>query len=99
MAFTQACTSICVLRQLQLYRWHTGYPGGLKQRTPQQMFARKPEEVLRRAVMGMLPKNRLRRGMITQLKIYEGPSHPHADELRGKQSLLPEDTVPVQPLY
>jgi Ribosomal protein L13 len=48
----------------------------------------RPEELLRRAVMGMLPKNKLRDRMILQLRIYEGPSHPHAADLRGKGCLL-----------
>lgn len=45
----------------KLYRWHTGYPGGLKERTAKQMAAKKPDAVLRGAVLGMLPKNNLRR--------------------------------------
>jgi large subunit ribosomal protein L13 len=45
----------------KLYRWHTGYPGGLKERTAKDMFARKPDSILREAVLGMLPKNNLRR--------------------------------------
>lgn len=45
----------------KLYRWHTGYPGGLKERTAKQMFAKKPDSILREAVLGMLPKNNLRR--------------------------------------
>mmetsp|Transcript_9268 Transcript_9268/g.13925 ORF Transcript_9268/g.13925 Transcript_9268/m.13925 type:complete len:151 (+) Transcript_9268:41-493(+) len=70
------------------YQWHTGYPGGLKQRTPREQMARRPEEVLRRAVMGMLPKNSLRRKMIGLLKVYEGEAHPHESDLKGKSSLL-----------
>ncbi len=45
----------------KLYRWHTGYPGGLKERTAKEMFAKKPDSILREAVLGMLPKNNLRR--------------------------------------
>lgn len=45
----------------KLYRWHTGYPGGLKERTAKEHFARKPDAILREAVLGMLPKNNLRR--------------------------------------
>lgn len=44
-----------------MYRWHTGYPGGLKERTARQMFEKKPDAILREAVLGMLPKNNLRR--------------------------------------
>lgn len=61
----------------KMYYWYTGYPGGIKGRTARQMLDRKPEEVLRRAVKGMLPKNNLGRRMITKLKIYASPEHPH----------------------
>lgn len=61
----------------KMYYWYTGYPGGIKGRTARQMLDRKPEEVLRRAVKGMLPKNNLGRKMITKLKIYASPEHPH----------------------
>ena len=44
----------------KLYRWHTGYPGGLKQRTASEMLIRKPEEILRKAILGMIPRNNLR---------------------------------------
>jgi large subunit ribosomal protein L13 len=60
-----------------VYR-HSGYPGGLKSRTFADLLARKPEEAVRRSVRGMLPKNRLGRQMITKLKVYAGPNHPHA---------------------
>lgn len=59
----------------KLYRWHTGYPGGLKERTAKDQQARRPGEVLRAAVMGMLPKNNLRRSMARKLRIYPGPDH------------------------
>ena len=61
----------------KLYRWHTGYPGGFKSETLGSLLSRRPEEVIRRAVWGMLPHNRLGRKMIRKLKIYAGPSHPH----------------------
>lgn len=61
----------------KIYYRHTGYPGGLKQRTLGQMLEKKPEEVLRIAVKGMMPKNRLSRAQIKKLKIYTGPDHPH----------------------
>lgn len=60
------------------YYWHTGYPGGLKSRTLSEMLERKPEEVIFRAVRGMLPKNRLGRAMLKKLKVYPGSEHPHA---------------------
>ena len=59
------------------YYRHSGYPGGLKSRTLGEMLARRPEEVLRLAVKGMLPRNRLARKQLTKLKIYAGPDHPH----------------------
>ena len=62
----------------KIYYRHTGYPGGLKQRTLAEMMAKKPEEVLRLAVKGMLPKSRLGRAQLKKLKIYTGPEHPHA---------------------
>jgi large subunit ribosomal protein L13 len=64
-------------RQAKLYHRHSGYPGGLKTRTLGDMLERRPEEVLRLAVKGMLPRNRLARKQITKLKIYAGPEHPH----------------------
>lgn len=60
------------------YRWHTGYVGHLRERTARQMMDTKPEEVVRLAVKGMLPKNSLGRQMITKLKVYAGPEHIHA---------------------
>ncbi|NLA58240.1 MAG: 50S ribosomal protein L13 [Firmicutes bacterium] len=61
----------------KLYRWHTGYPGGLRSRTAAEMLAKKPEEVIRRAVWGMMPKNTLGRNQMKKLKVYAGPDHPH----------------------
>ena len=60
-----------------IYR-HSGYPGGLKSQTFAELHAKKPEEAVRRAIRGMLPKNRLGRQMLTKLKVYAGPSHPHS---------------------
>ncbi|MBT8762678.1 50S ribosomal protein L13 [Desulfohalobiaceae bacterium Ax17] len=64
------------LEKKKYYR-HTGYPGGLKETTLAEMMENKPEEVIRRAVRGMLPKNRLGRAMLKKLKVYSGPDHPH----------------------
>jgi large subunit ribosomal protein L13 len=61
----------------KIYYRHTGYPGGLKQRTLREQLERRPTEVLRTAVKGMLPRNRLARRQLTKLKIYAGPEHPH----------------------
>ena len=57
---------------------HSGYPGGLRTKTYGQLIAEKPEEAVRRAVRGMIPKNRLGRQMIKKLKVYSGPVHNHA---------------------
>ncbi|RLA81971.1 MAG: 50S ribosomal protein L13 [Deltaproteobacteria bacterium] len=63
--------------QKKLYFRHSGYPGGLKVYTAQQLLQRKPEELIRLAVRGMLPKNRLGRRLLRKLKVYAGPEHPH----------------------
>ena len=60
---------------------HSGYPGGLKTQTYQEILDTKPEEAIRRAVRGMLPKNTLGRMMLKKLKVYAGPDHPHAAQL------------------
>jgi large subunit ribosomal protein L13 len=62
----------------KVYYRHSGYPGGLRSRTLGEMLERRPNEVLRKAVKGMLPKNRLAARQLTKLKIYAGPEHPHA---------------------
>jgi large subunit ribosomal protein L13 len=64
------------LDQKRYYR-HSGYPGGLRSRTLREQLDRRPTEVLRKAVKGMLPRNRLARQQLTKLKIYAGPEHPH----------------------
>jgi large subunit ribosomal protein L13 len=66
--------------QKMVYR-HSGYPGGLKARTFADAQSRKPEEAVRRAIRGMLPKNRLGRQMLSKLKVYAGPNHPHSAQL------------------
>ena len=62
----------------QLYYRHSGYPGGIRSRSLGEMLQRRPEEVIRLAVRGMLPRNRLARKQLTKLKVYAGPDHPHA---------------------
>jgi large subunit ribosomal protein L13 len=61
----------------KLYYHHSGYPGGLKAIAAEKLLANKPEELLRRAVKGMLPKNKLGSKVFTKLKVYAGPHHPH----------------------
>jgi large subunit ribosomal protein L13 len=64
-------------RETKLYIRHSGYPGGYKEETLGQLLARRPEEVIRRAVKGMLPHNRLGAQQLRKLKIYAGSEHPH----------------------
>jgi large subunit ribosomal protein L13 len=64
-------------REQKIYYRHSGYPGGLRSRTLEEQLERHPEEVLRKAVKGMLPRNRLANRQIVKLKIYAGPDHPH----------------------
>jgi large subunit ribosomal protein L13 len=61
----------------KVYHRHSGYPGGLRSRSLRDELERRPTEVLRRAVKGMLPRNRLARAQLRKLKIYAGPEHPH----------------------
>jgi large subunit ribosomal protein L13 len=65
-------------REQKLYYRHSGYPGGLRSRTLAEMLERRPEEVVRKAVKGMLPRTRLGRAQLRKLKVYAGPDHPHA---------------------
>ena len=61
----------------KMYHRHTGYPGGLRSRTLREQLERRPTEVIRKAVKGMLPRNRLGRAQLGKLKVYAGPEHPH----------------------
>ncbi|MBM9536970.1 50S ribosomal protein L13 [Desulfobulbus alkaliphilus] len=61
----------------KLYHRHSGYPGGIKTRTAREYLEKKPEELIRMAVKGMLPKNKLGRAQLKKLKIYTGTDHPH----------------------
>lgn len=72
-----------------VYR-HSGYPGGLKTQRYSDLLGTKPEEAVRKAIRGMLPKNTLGRSMLKKLKVYSGPTHPHAAQ--GPQPL---DLAPI----
>jgi large subunit ribosomal protein L13 len=76
------------LEQKMYYR-HSGYPGGLRARPLRDELDRRPTEVIRKAVKGMLPRNRLARQQITKLKVYAGPQHPH--EAQKPEPLRLED--------
>jgi large subunit ribosomal protein L13 len=62
----------------KVYRWHTLYPGGLREISVKDQFAKHPERVIELAVKGMLPKTKLGRAMAKKLKVYGGAEHPHA---------------------
>ena len=74
-----------------VYR-HTGYPGGLRQNTYGELLEKKPEEAVRRAVRGMLPKGPLGRAMLKKLKVYAGPDHPHEAQ-QPQPFALPESAT------
>lgn len=59
------------------YYSHSGYPGGIREKTLKELLEENPEDVLRKAVWGMIPKNKLGRAMFKKLKVYTGPDHPH----------------------
>jgi large subunit ribosomal protein L13 len=61
----------------KVYRWHTLYPGGLREVGARKVFENKPDRLIREAVLGMLPKNKLRKRMVKRLKIYHADQHPH----------------------
>jgi large subunit ribosomal protein L13 len=65
----------------KMYWWHTGHPGGIRGRNARQQLEKKPEEVIKAAVRGMLPKNRLGRKLIGKLKVYAGAEHPHEAQM------------------
>lgn len=62
----------------KIYKHHTGYPGGLREITYEKLQAKDPEEIIRHAVKGMMPKGPLGRQMYKKLKVYAGPEHKHA---------------------
>jgi len=62
----------------KIYRHHTGYPSGFREETLEHLMKRKPEEVIRKAVWGMIPHHKLGNRIISKLKVYTGDSHPHA---------------------
>ena len=68
----------------KMYYHHSGYVGGLRETTAKEMLQKKPENLIRFAVKGMLPKTSLGRRQLTKLKIYAGPDHPHQAQEPGK---------------
>ncbi len=71
----------------KLYRRHSGFPGGFKEETLGELRERKSDEIIRHAVKGMLPQNRLRDRMLTRLKIYEDDAHEYADKFKKAETV------------
>src|SRR6476660_8446987 len=78
----------------KMYHRHSGYPGGLRSRPLREQPEPRPTEVIRKAVKGMLPRNRLGRAQIGKLKIYAGPEHPH--EAQSPEPLKLEKPIPSE---
>jgi len=72
--------------QQKMYYNHSGYHGGLRERTLAQVLEKTPERALKQAVKGMLPKNSMGRNMLSRLKIYAGPEHPHQAQMNDGQA-------------
>jgi large subunit ribosomal protein L13 len=68
----------------KVYRWHTLYPGGLREVAARKVFETKPEKIVREAILGMLPKNKLRKRIVKRLKIYLADQHPHSAQMPQK---------------
>jgi large subunit ribosomal protein L13 len=78
-------------REQKVYWRHSGYPGGIASESLEHLLARDPEKVVRRAVKGMLPKGPLGRAMIRKLRVYAGPTHPHAGQQPAPRPLATSD--------
>ncbi len=74
----------------KVYYWHTRFPGGLRSATAKKLLKEHPEQVLKRAVKGMLPKNKLGDALLKKLKVYVGPTHPHQAQKPEPLPLLPK---------
>ncbi|HSX39692.1 MAG TPA: 50S ribosomal protein L13 [Candidatus Saccharimonadales bacterium] len=70
------------------YNWHTGFPKGLREESMGHLMNRKPTEVLKRAISGMLPKNKLRKVRMANLYIYAGPEHKHSAQQNAPKKVL-----------
>lgn len=77
--------------QQKIYYRHSGYHGGLKERTLAQMLDKTPTRVIRQAVKGMLPKNSMGRHMLARMKAYAGPDHPHEAQMKGNPAKTSEE--------
>eukprot|EP01113_Clastostelium_recurvatum_P044414 TRINITY_DN7498_c0_g1_i2.p1 TRINITY_DN7498_c0_g1~~TRINITY_DN7498_c0_g1_i2.p1 ORF type:complete len:308 (-),score=52.06 TRINITY_DN7498_c0_g1_i2:8-931(-) len=83
----------------KLYRWHTGYPGGLKEMKAKDMVKRHPTSIIEHAVKGMVPKNNLRNPRLDRLKVYTGPRHPHIGQVRESAVRPTSSIARVIPAY
>lgn len=79
------------LEQKRYYR-HSGYHGGLTERTLAQVIEKTPDRVIRQAVKGMLPKNKLGKKMLLRLKVYTGPDHPHQAQFGSDAEIQQEES-------
>jgi large subunit ribosomal protein L13 len=77
-------------KEMKLYRHHSGYIGGLKEVPISRMMEKKPGDVIRLAVQGMMPKTKLGRKMLRKLRVYPGPEHDHAAQKPEKLELCKE---------
>jgi large subunit ribosomal protein L13 len=77
----------------KLYYRHSGYPGGIRSESLGSLLGRNPERVVRLAVRGMLPKNRLGRAQLKKLRVYAGPTHPHAAQQPQPRALASSRTA------
>src|SRR3954470_18710088 len=75
--------------QTKMYRWYTGYPGGLREVAARDLIQTRPERILLEAVRRMVPRNRLGRQQMTKLKVYAGPTHPHQAQQPQEFKLTP----------
>lgn len=74
----------------KVYRWHTGFHGGLKTTSLKEMLEKRPERVIQHAVRGMLPHNKLGKKMFLRLKVYGADSHPHSAQTKVSQHVVDE---------
>jgi large subunit ribosomal protein L13 len=82
--------------QVKMYARHSGYPGGFRQESLGELLARRPEEVIRRAVKGMLPRNRLGVQQLRKLKVYAGAEHPHEAQRPQRLDAAAAEARPLQ---
>lgn len=77
----------------KLYRRHSGYPGGLKETTYEELMNKDPDAIVRKAVSGMLPKNRLREPRLARLFVFEGEDHPYTQNIVKRYDDLGKETT------